>query len=539
MLFLSYIDWVNIVMMNWVENEHFCLYDEQNKCIIKVFKKDFSLKEFMEMIKNFPRIKITKIINMRKAFQESTGEPVIIGEIKPLVELYISEDKMTAKIKLNATITEMENNKESYLNEIVHTLQTHKIKNYDLNALKFLPVGKEVIAAKGIQPTDGEDAQIRYFTLSERKPVIREDGKADFHMTLIDEVKVGDWLGEKRPATKGTNGINVFGEVVNCKAGKDRKLDFDQKTVEAVTLNDGRTELRSLLKGVVLFKNGKISVGQLLVIPEDVCVKTGNIVFDGSVTIKGTVQEGFSVIATEDISIEEEMGVSSFKLIESKHGDIYIKGGAFGKGISKIIANNNVYIKHINDCIVEAEGDIHLGLYAYGSHLKAKNLLGDDKYGKIVGGEIEVQGKVVCAYIGNERSRATVVKVNGINRTALYEEVTNLLETIQQLVDIIEKLKKQIEIFEKMKPLNIEQNEKLYKMKNFIVEKQHIISQIERKRKNLMSLLEIRGDGQVSIVRQGFPNTSLQIKNFKKVLDKTLKGTFYVEGDILQYDSTK
>ncbi|MDQ0883233.1 hypothetical protein [Peribacillus sp. V2I11] len=40
----------------------------------------------------------------------------------------------------------------------------------------------------------------------------------------------------------------------------------------------------------------------------------------------------FSVTATKDISILSELDVSNVKEIKSKEGDVFIKGGIFGKG---------------------------------------------------------------------------------------------------------------------------------------------------------------------------------------------------------------
>lgn len=54
---------------------------------------------------------------------------------------------------------------------------------------------------------------------------------------------------------------------------------------------------------VVTYKDGKIAVGNHLIIDGDVGIETGNIEFDGSFTVQGIVQSGFSVKATKDISI--------------------------------------------------------------------------------------------------------------------------------------------------------------------------------------------------------------------------------------------
>ena len=138
---------------------------------------------------------------------------------------------------------------------------------------------KILVIAKGQEPVPGKDAIIKYYKRSERKPTIRDDGKADFYdMNFLDEVKKGDWLGEKIPPTNSIPGRTITGEFAIVENGKNKKLQFDEKTVAAYK-EDGKIILRSLIDGVVEFHAGKISVGNHLVINGDVGVETGNIQF--------------------------------------------------------------------------------------------------------------------------------------------------------------------------------------------------------------------------------------------------------------------
>lgn len=138
----------------------------------------------------------------------------------------------------------------------------------------------------------------------ERKPVIREDGKADYYdMNFIYEIEEGEWLGEKIHAQPGIPGMNVCGESIPAPWGSDLPLKYDHKSAFEVE-EDGKTVLRSKISGVVEEHEGMVSVNHHLPIVGDVGIETGNIEFNGSVSIKGTVQPGFSVVANGDISIE-------------------------------------------------------------------------------------------------------------------------------------------------------------------------------------------------------------------------------------------
>ena len=54
--------------------------------------------------------------------------------------------------------------------------------------------------------------------------------------------------------------------------------------------------------------NGIITVQKHLVIDGDVGLETGNLKFDGSIQVRGTVMPGYSIVSSGDISIESNEG---------------------------------------------------------------------------------------------------------------------------------------------------------------------------------------------------------------------------------------
>ena len=118
---------------------------------------------------------------------------------------------------------------------------------------------------------------------------------------------------------------------------------------------EGKTVLRSKTKGVIGEVNGMLTVQKHLIIDGDVGLETGNLKFDGSIQVRGTVMAGYSIVASGDISIESNEGVHAAELIKSTEGDVFIKGGIFGKGITKIEANQNIFVKHANECTLRGK----------------------------------------------------------------------------------------------------------------------------------------------------------------------------------------
>jgi len=111
------------------------------------------------------------------------------------------------------------------------------------------------------------------------------------------------------------------------------------------------------------------------------------------VTIKGTVADGFSVVAVKDVEILGTIGIGSVKEVVSKEGSIYIKGGIAGKNKAVIKAKKDVYTKYISDATVACEGSLHVGLYCINSNITAREIIIDSPKGQISGGNIQCEQK--------------------------------------------------------------------------------------------------------------------------------------------------
>ncbi|TKC19843.1 FapA family protein [Robertmurraya kyonggiensis] len=524
--------------MEKFKNEYILIEEEHHSICVTVFKRGFLLRHFLEIIREIPTIKITQDKNLQEALVLASNVRVEIGENLPLICLSVSEDKMEASIVLNCTQADLDDRREFYVGEILKTIHDNKVTEGILvdRLQDGLRPQQEILIARGVQPIDGKDAQIRYFSLSERKPTIRQDGTADYYdMNFIDEVKKGDWLGEKIPATNGTSGRTITGEMVVPKKGRDLKLLYDRKSVVEEVEDGGKIVLRAMIDGVVSFEQGKISVGDHLRIDGDVGIETGNIIFDGSVTIRGIVQPGFSVAATKDISILGEMGLSGIKSITSQNGDIFIKGGIFGQGASKVKAGKNIFLKHANDSHLVAKEDIHIGYYAIGSSINARHILTEERHGKIIGGKLEAKGKVVAAIIGNSMERKTFIHIEGFNRSILTEQLEEMLQEYKKELTAFETLKKRIDAFENSSRRK-EEDSQLQIMQDEFDQRLSSLSKLDDKCKYVANLLEIKGEGEVTIKKVAYPGTFLEIKNAGKKIASSVMGTFYVTGSIMQYE---
>ncbi len=226
--------------------------------------------------------------------------------------------------------------KKRLLAQVVEACKDRKIV-YGLDPSKFVknmrPI-EPIEIATGLLPVNGgEDAIVKMYEIKEAVPTLEITGDVDhYEMNVINHAKEGEWLGERIEPTQGKPGINIHGQEVAAKPGQQIQLKFDHNTV--ISVEDevrGKTVLRALRNGAVVYQADVITILNSIDIDGDVSFATGNIDFDGFVEVSNTVEDNFSVLATENIQILGEMGIGSVDFIESKNGDVYIKGGIAGK----------------------------------------------------------------------------------------------------------------------------------------------------------------------------------------------------------------
>lgn len=513
-----------------LSNEYIEIVEEKEKLYLKTLQLNFPLKELDRFLRQFPRIRLTNFSVLKQALKEGS-EKAEIGIWLPYIELEISKDKMTASILMNETPEQLRNSKDKILVTLEEFLKEnniiHGIQNIDLT--KVVP-GKSYIVAEGTPPQKGEDAKITYLEIPDRKPVIREDGKADyFELNFIYEIKEGDWMGEKIPPQPGIDGKNIYGEVVPAPSGDDKSLQYDAKAAIEKHEN-GKIVLYATKTGIVKRQQGILTVSDHLVIDGDVGIATGNITFDGSVTVRGTVCSGFSVHATGDIAIESSEGITGAASIKSGSGDIYIKGGVFGLGETEVEAGGTIFIKHINDAKMSAKKEIIIGFYSLGSFLEATSILLDERKGKIIGGKVVAKNSIVTASAGNRLERCTELVIECLSKqemnNRIQEKAAKLKIEKEEVIHLTSKLNK---IYPQKTNLNNLQLKNLSILENTLEKKQANCRKLDAEIKQLIEESRNIGKEQIVVSKEAFPGTTIQIGLKSSILNKQTLGTFLLE----------
>ncbi len=291
---------------------------------------------------------------------------------------------------------------------------------------------KTYIVAKGTKPEEGASAYIEYSRdmeiLGSGIPKTQDAGKVNFkELNFIHNVEAGDVLAKKIPAQIGKVGINVLGEKIPGILGKDALLPFGKNT----RLSDDGMDIIANVNGNLEFKDGKLSVSEVLELKGDVDASTGNIDFVGSVIIHGMVQSGYNVKALGNIDIKGPVEAS---IIESS-GDIILQRGIQGKEEGILKAGGNVIAKFIERSVVIAGGNVVAESLLH-SKIRAGGVISITAgKGAILGGEIVAVNGLEAAIIGSTMGTSTKIKLGAPSEVlSEFKEIKAQIEKAEKAI---------------------------------------------------------------------------------------------------------
>jgi uncharacterized protein (DUF342 family) len=296
---------------------------------------------------------------------------------------------------------------ETYLSHLQAYKVVHGINKEFLQEFADSPTYKEpVLVAEGTKPVDGRDAYIQYnFETDQSKVRIREgtNGKVDFkELNIIQNVVENQPLAKKMPPGKGTVGRTVTSKDIPARDGKDIALPLGENVHVA---DDGVTILADI-NGQVMLTNGKINVQPIYTVNGNVDLKTGNIIFLGTVVITGSVEDGFSVKATGNIEIHGT--VENAEL--DAEGDIIVNQGINGKSTGVVRAGRSVWARFIENAQVEAGNMVSVADGIINSRVDAaRRIVCHGKRAHIVGGRLRAAEEINAKILGSPVSGTETV----------------------------------------------------------------------------------------------------------------------------------
>jgi uncharacterized protein len=483
-------------------------------------------------VRNFDAALVSRII------KHADGEMVRVADVQynPSNDSTVSLDITDGAMKAVVVITEPgpggADISGDYLLSYLHSNGvTHGIKQDVIEEVETSPrYGRPLVVAEGTRAHDGADAHIIYnFTLERDAVTLREkDGRVDFKdISRVENVVAGQLLARKEPAEPGQPGKTVTGTQIPATKGKDCELTVGKN----VKLSEDGLSVMAEINGQVLLLGGKLNVEPVYSIPGDVNLRTGNILFLGTVIVKGNVEDGFSVKAAGNIEVFGSVG----KCVIDAEGDIIVHQGIAAKTEGKIRCGKSLYSKFIEHAHVDAgeyvvvtDGIVH-------SYVDAnKMILCQGKRAQIVGGRLraseEINSKILGSVGGNETLLEVGYDPRSKERLVALEDARKIVEKSLEEVELnIKTLENLLKVQKKLSPEKAqyltEQNEKRSELLRQLEEGTREIGSINA---HLASLNTI---GKISASERVYPGVKLAIKNATLSVRTEFKFvTFFLQG---------
>ncbi len=388
------------------------------------------------------------------------------------------------------------------------------------------PRVNRILVARGREPVTGYD---EYFVplvkLEKKAGKVLEDGRIDF------KKKRGQEVLRKIPGVKPEDGMDIYGEKVDAAFEVKEGYNRGEHIVESI---GDPSIFVSDIDGCLNVEGKKISVSPFAIIKGNVDYDSGNIDFNGSVHVLGSVLPGFSVKARGDIIVEKNVDDAYLEA----EGDVTVKHGISGKGSMKIVAGGRVRSKYILNSTVEAVKEIEVEDSIINSKVFSNDRISvTARNGKIIGGETIARHEIVVNVAGVPKENLTRLTVG--ESLFVERELIDIRREIDSVKLVVQEIMRKIKasfgegLFEDPKKfLSILPP---VKKKNCLLMLQELtahnkeLGEINKKRVEVEAKLKLERDPVVIVTEEVYPGTVISIKKRKRRIEEKLVNVKFYE----------
>lgn len=480
----------------------------------------------------------------KNMLKEQTGEYQKIAEwdsskfaYNAKVNYSVTEDKLQAFVTMSKP---SQGGREMDLIDIKELLENSGIVfgiqedsiNKSLEAGTFnIPI----LAAEGKHPVNGKNARIEFLVNVNKKIIpkfIGEEESIDYKdLSIVENVEEGQKLAEKIDASEGEEGITVFGDRIEAKSGKD--IDFKEILGDNVKISEDEKFILAAINGQVVLKGKLLSVEPIFEVSGDVGPATGNINFIGSVFVKGSVSDNYSIKAEGNIDIQGTVGKCD---LEAK-GDIMVKLGIQGNENSFVKAGGDVIAKFIQFSNVESGNNVVVTEAILNSNIDADNriiLIG--KRASASGGRLRALNEVNGKVLGSQAGTRTLIEtgVSPAKRRAI-EEMEREKAELDIAIEEIERGVKSLEQAAKVKKLDDEKKEQLKSLREQLEQSNSRREEVVLNRESMIQQIDMeKVESTISAGKEMLSGVDLVIGSAEFSIRQNYKAiTFYEDNGIV------
>jgi len=379
--------------------------------------------------------KIREIIARGSGKPEDLGDWPAGAQLSARVTVTVSEDKMKAEVMIEPPRPGGAPADREMIDSAL--AENSVVKGIDEEAVNALLRsgynGHSRIVAWGEIPVKGRRARYKCLFVTDRGKPWKElnGGRIDLkELNFIQNRSSGDILAEYIPEVPSTDGFDVYGNTTEADEPVEEVLYKAGDGV--IETGDG---LIAEINGNVRLSGDEITVEPTVKV-KDVNYSTGNIDFDGSVSVEGTVADGFTVRASGDIQVGKTVG----RGILHAGRNLVLSAGFAGDGEGYCEVGGSLYSKFLEGARVEVDGNLIVTEAVLHSDLEVKgNLILSEGRGEITGGTAMIAGGISCKRIGNVYAGSTRIFAGcPPKRLNDYFSLGGLLKKLREEVDELE-----------------------------------------------------------------------------------------------------
>jgi uncharacterized protein (DUF342 family) len=474
----------------------------------------------------------------------AAGEYMRIGDFehRPVNDSMVTVDIAEGEMRAFITVTPpglggCDISMETYLSFLRNNRITYGVNEEFLKEFADRPIYKEkVMVAEGKKAVNGRDSYIQYnFETDQTKLKLREgsNGRIDFKdLNIIKNVVENQPLARKVPPEQGVVGRTVTGKVIPAKNGRDNPLPLGKN----VHIGDDGVTIIADINGQVILAGGKINVEPIYTVQGDVNLKTGNIIFLGTVIINGNVEDGFSVKAAGNIEVNGTVEKAEL----DAEGDIIVHQGITGKNGGFVRAGHSIWARFIENAVIESGNMVVVSDGIINSQVDAfKRIVCQGKRAHIVGGRLRASEEINAKILGSPTSGTETICEVGIDPkskiqleklSAAKEEMEKQLDEIQRNLQTLINIKKQRK--------SLPEDKEAY-MRELMDKRQILASDLEKANEDINKIQDflntIKTRGKVSASSKVYPGVKILIKDaINDVRTDYRAVTFIMEAGFIQ-----
>ena len=354
-------------------------------------------------------------VSIRDLIEKGSGEPVALVEwpngqaLASMIAVNIAKDGMSA----TATISPPRKGAAPpTLSDVLDALAGAGVsygidQDYIQRMLGQAAYGKPLLVAAGTEPVPGKPRRVvHHFNTNRGKPYLEMDfGRINLkELNFIENKQTGDLLAELAEPVAAVNGNTVTGEPISAGSAPEGALLLAGPNT---SLSPDGAKLFAACDGNVRLAKGAILIEPVISV-KNVDFSTGNIHFEGSVVIEGSIADGFVVEAGGDIQVGNGVGKATLKA----GGSIVLKTGINGNGKGVIECGGDLFAKYLESCAVTCRANVLVEEAIMHSRVVAYNhCVLNGRRSEVIASELIVGGSFWCKKLGNFNEAVTRLAV--------------------------------------------------------------------------------------------------------------------------------